>query len=99
MYKESIIKNLKEGGEEYKTFFKGAMKKFNVTTIAGMTDEKKKEFFDYVEKNFKAKNESIKEMIRATIKEVLKEESSNKGLPELNILISMCKEYIKKHGK
>ena len=36
------------------------MKKFGISSPADLkTDEKKKEFFDYVDKNFKAKNEEV----------------------------------------
>ena len=45
-------------GDEYQKFFMGAMKKFNVKSPADFKDEKKKkEFFDYVDKNYKGKNE------------------------------------------
>ena len=47
-----------EGGSGYDAFFKKAMKKFGISSPADLkTDEKKKEFFDYIDKNFTAKNE------------------------------------------
>jgi len=47
-----------EGGSGYDAFFKKAMKKFNISSPADLkTDEKKKEFFNYIDKNFTAKNE------------------------------------------
>ena len=47
-----------EGGSGYDAFFKKAMKKFGISSPADLkTDEKKKEFFDYIDKNFAAKNE------------------------------------------
>ena len=47
-----------DGGSGYDAFFKKAMKKFNISSPADLkTDEKKKEFFNYIDKNFTAKNE------------------------------------------
>ena len=43
--------------DDYKAFFKKAMKKFNVSDIEDMNDEEKKDFFNYVDRNYKAKNE------------------------------------------
>jgi hypothetical protein len=46
-------------GEEYEKFFKAALKKFGVDSPADLGD-KKKEFFDYVDKNWKdEKKESV----------------------------------------
>ena len=38
--------------EEYQKFFKAALKKFGAKSPAEMDDEKKKKFFDYIEKNW-----------------------------------------------
>ena len=43
--------------DDYKAFFKKAMKKFNVSDIGDMSDDDKKDFFNYVDRNYKAKNE------------------------------------------
>ena len=43
--------------DDYKAFFQKAMKKFNVSDIGDMSDEDKKDFFNYVDRNYKAKNE------------------------------------------
>ena len=41
--------------KDYDEFFNKAMKKFGISSPADLkTDEKKKEFFDYVDKNFKS---------------------------------------------
>ena len=53
---ESIVKRLKEDSE-YQKFFKSAMDKFGVKSPKGLSDKKKKEFFNYVDKNYKAKSE------------------------------------------
>lgn len=51
-----IIKRLKED-TEYQEFFRQAMKKFGITSPADLSGEEKKEFFNYVDTNYKAKNE------------------------------------------
>jgi hypothetical protein len=49
--------------KDYEAFFQKAMKKFGISSPADMkTDEKKKEFFNYIDKNFKAANEEDEEM-------------------------------------
>ena len=44
--------------DDYKAFFKKAMKKFNVSDIGDMSDDDKKDFFNYVDRNYKAKKET-----------------------------------------
>ena len=44
--------------DDYKAFFKKAMKKFNVSDIEDMNYEEKKDFFNYVDRNYKAKKET-----------------------------------------
>ena len=49
--------------KDYDAFFQKAMKKFGISSPADLkTDEKKKEFFNYIDKNFKADNEEDEEM-------------------------------------
>jgi hypothetical protein len=69
-YKEAIIKHIvtnvaTEGKEKYQKFFNSALNKFGVKSPAELSDEKKKEFFNYIEKNYKAKNESTKEYAKS----------------------------------
>ena len=48
----------KSGDDEaYEKFFNKALKKYNVDDPSELSKEKKKEFFDYVDKNWKADNE------------------------------------------
>jgi len=48
-----------EDDSEYEAFFRKAMKKFGISSPDELdTDEKKKEFFDYIDKNYKGKSES-----------------------------------------
>ena len=49
--------------EEYKVFFSKALKKFKVDSPADFkSDEEKKKFFDYIDKNYKGKSEDISKM-------------------------------------
>ena len=54
---ESITKRLKED-TEYQEFFKSTMHKFGVKSPKDLKGKKKDEFFNYVDKNYKAKSES-----------------------------------------
>ena len=50
--------NINEEDSDYDTFFKKAMKKFNISSPGDLkSEEEKKKFFSYVDKNFKSKNE------------------------------------------
>ena len=53
---ESIIKRLREDAN-YKEFFLKTLKMFGVKSPKDLSTDKKKEFFDYVDKNYKAKAE------------------------------------------
>ena len=44
--------------EEYQKFFNAALKKFGVSSPDDLDDEKKKEFYNYVDANWKGDNES-----------------------------------------
>lgn len=52
-----IIKRLQED-TDYQEFFKKALAKFKISTPADLKDPvRKKEFFNYIDKNYKAKGE------------------------------------------
>ena len=58
-------KTLLKQGKDYEDFFQSALKKFKVDSPADFkTDDKKKEFFDYIDKNYEATDESVKEDVR-----------------------------------
>ena len=58
-------RKLLQQGADYEEFFKKALKKFGVDSPADFkSDEEKKKFFDYVDKNYKGKSESVKEFYR-----------------------------------
>ena len=52
-----IIKRLQED-TDYQEFFKKAMGKFGISSIGDLSGEKKKEFFNYIDKNYKGKSET-----------------------------------------
>ena len=43
--------------DNFEEFFQSALKKFNVDNPSELSKEKKKEFFDYVDKNWKGDDE------------------------------------------
>ena len=45
--------------EEYEKFFNSALKKFGVSSPDELEGDKKKEFFNYVDKNWKADHEEV----------------------------------------
>lgn len=54
-------KKVAESSAEYKKFFDGALKKFGVTSPDELKDDKKKEFFDYIDKNWNSDSEAGKD--------------------------------------
>jgi len=67
-----VTEQAKSSGDDdaYDRFFQAALKKFNVKGIGELDKEKKKEFFNYVDKNWKADDETKNESVQ--IDEVLK---------------------------
>jgi hypothetical protein len=60
-----------ENSAEYKKFFDSALKKFGVTSPAELDDAKKKEFFDYIDKNYNSDDENGKDGVKEeTVDEV-----------------------------
>ena len=47
--------------EEYEKFFQSALKKFGVSSPSELKGDKKKEFFDYIDKNWEGENEEDEE--------------------------------------
>ncbi len=54
---QSIVKRLKED-TAYQEFFKKAMNKFGINSPADLSGDKKKQFFNYIDKNYSAKTEN-----------------------------------------
>ena len=55
---EGISKEETDKQKKYQAFFNKALKKFGVKSPSELEGEKKKEFFDYVDKNYEADNET-----------------------------------------
>ena len=75
MYAEEVetLTEAKEGGkEEYRKFFDKALKKFGVKSPAELKGDKEKEFYNYIDKNWKSDKEASGDMSEAYINEVLK---------------------------
>ena len=65
--KEMKKLGIKESKDEYEKFFNSALKKFKIDSPADLkTDAKKKEFFNYVDKNYKAKEEEVESNLQET---------------------------------
>ena len=57
--KEIVKSIIREEKTAYQKFFDAALEKFGVSSPSEFKDEeKKKEFFDYVDKNYEAENET-----------------------------------------
>ena len=54
----SVIRNIIREETEYQKFFNAALKKFGVTEPDKLPDDKKKAFYNYVDKNWEGDNES-----------------------------------------
>jgi len=54
----SMIKEIIKEESKYQEFFKTVLAKFKVKSPAELSDEKKKEFFNYIDKNWKADKET-----------------------------------------
>ncbi len=53
-----MIRNIIREETEYQKFFSSTLKKWGVSSPEDLDDAKKKEFFDYVDKNWKANKET-----------------------------------------
>ena len=56
--KDAPVKEVTGDKAAYQKFFNSALKKFGASSPADLEGDKKKEFFDYVDKNWKGDNES-----------------------------------------
>ena len=55
--RKAISKAVKNEGDDYDEFFKQAMEKFGIDDLGSISDEKKKELFNYVDANWAGKKE------------------------------------------
>jgi len=65
----SIRSIIREELSKYQEFFQSALDKFGVKSPNELSDEKKKEFFDYVDKNYDGKKESKNTKLKKMLKE------------------------------
>ena len=106
MIDKEISKEMKKLGikeatgdkEKYEKFFKAALKKFGVDSPADFKDDaKKKEFFNYVDKNYKGDHEEEVELEKETTKNVdetldkIREANIQKGKSMRSILADIWK--------
>ena len=95
--KEMKKLGIKEGSDEYQKFFQSALKKFKVDSPADFKDDaKKKEFFNYIDKNYKAKEEEsdLEETTTKNVDETLdkiREANIEKGKSMRSILADIWK--------
>jgi hypothetical protein len=87
-------KTLLKQGKDYEDFFQSALKKFGVTSPAEFkSDEEKKKFFDYVDKNYKGKSEEV------TTEEVQLDEIQQKEVDALKKLSKDMQSVLKGYQK
>ena len=55
---EEEVDEMSDKQKKYQAFFNSALKKFGVKSPAELEGDKKKEFYDYVDANYEADNES-----------------------------------------
>ena len=55
---EEVSEMMFREGDDYKAFFKKAMKKFGISSPAEIKPEDEKDFYDYVDRNYKGEKET-----------------------------------------
>ena len=86
-----------EGDKEaYQKFFKSALKKFNVKSPASLDDKKKKEFFNYIDKNYDAKNEAAMNENPAVIATAARMAITNAQGKKVSVNTARQKDYREK---
>jgi len=67
---EEEVDEMSDKQRKYQAFFKKALKEFGVSSPAELKGDKKKEFFDYVDKNYEGVDESLIGSIKKAAKKV-----------------------------
>ena len=92
MIDKEISKEMKKLGikeetgdkDKYKEFFQSALKKFGVDSPADFKDDaKKKEFFNYVDKNYKGDHEESVDLEEEDVKIIMDKDVSNRDFQKL----------------
>ena len=84
--KEMKKLNIKEATgdkEKYEKFFKAALKKFGADSPADLDGEKKKEFFNYIDKNYKGDHEESVDLEEENVKVIMDKDVSNNDFKKL----------------
>jgi hypothetical protein len=83
-----VIKTVMDDKEEYQKVFQKALKKFGVKGIGDFKDEqKKKDFFNYIDKNYTADNEAMDMKAKAQNKKLKDAEGEEKGKKMGNVVV------------
>jgi hypothetical protein len=61
-YSFNQVQDLLEKAKDYETFLAKAMKKFKIKDIGSLDDKETTKFFDWIDKNWNAKNEEVQEV-------------------------------------
>ena len=78
------IKEATGDKDKYKEFFQSALKKFGVDSPADFKDDaKKKEFFNYVDKNYKGDHEESVDLEEVNAKVIMDKDQGNRDLQKL----------------
>ena len=91
MIDKDISKEMKKLGikeatgdkEKYEKFFKAALKKFGADSPADLDGEKKKEFFNYIDKNYKGDHEESVDLEEVNAKVIMDKDTGNRDLQKL----------------
>ena len=82
--KEMKKLGIQESKDEYEKFFNSALKKFGVDSPADFKDAaKKKEFFNYVDKNYKGDHEESVDLEEEDVKIIMDKDVSNRDFQKL----------------
>ena len=73
------VKLVTDDKEAYQKFFQAALKKFGAKSPAEMDDEKKKKFFDYIDKNYKSDAEKNEGELPPALKKAIEKKKKDKG--------------------
>ena len=73
------VKLVTDDKEAYQKFFQAALKKFGAKSPAEMDDEKKKKFFDYIDKNYKSDAEKNEGELPPALKKAIEKKKKAKG--------------------
>jgi hypothetical protein len=91
------IKEATGDKEKYEKFFKAALKKFGADSPADLDGEKKKEFFNYIDKNYKGDHEEEVDLEEENIKLKTEKDALLNGTDECDLYPKLIKQIENKH--